>query len=66
MNQEDLYWTEKEMKQFGGGFVKALAEAMSQADPFNIQRIQDAFPEYMSQYFQMGQKLKEVHDRKSN
>lgn len=66
MNQDDLYWTTKAMRQFGGGFIKALAEAMSQADPNNKERIEKAFPDYMIQYFEMGQKLKYNHERKSN
>ena len=52
------YWTVKAMKTYGGGFVKALAEAASQADAINLQRIKNAWPEYWSKYSDMGESLK--------
>lgn len=58
-----LYWTMKAMRQFGGGFVKALAEAMAQADPVNIQKIRATWPEYMKQYEDMGAKLREQKEK---
>jgi hypothetical protein len=38
------------MKTYGGGFVKALAEAFLLADEINAQRIEAAFPGYMEKY----------------
>lgn len=38
------------MKRVGGGFVKALGEALMRADPGNRARIKGAFPEYWEQY----------------
>ena len=58
-----LYWTMKAMKQFGGGFVKALADAMAQADHANVEKIKKAWPEYMAQYEAMGQKLREAKEK---
>lgn len=38
------------MKNYGGSFVKAMAEAYSRADEHNKVRIKDAFPELVSRY----------------
>jgi 2-oxo-4-hydroxy-4-carboxy--5-ureidoimidazoline (OHCU) decarboxylase len=38
------------MQRFGGGFVKALAEAFQRADTENRARIRTAFPEYWDKY----------------
>ncbi len=51
------HWTLKAMQNFGGGFVKQLAEACRHADANNLQRIKDAFPEYWKQYEDMGKRL---------
>lgn len=59
-----VYWTMKAMKAYGGGFVKALADAMAQADHVNLKKIRDAWPEYMAQYEAMGRKLREAKERK--
>lgn len=45
------------MKTYGGGFVKALAEAWALADAPNAKRIEDAFPEYVERYCAMAAKL---------
>lgn len=63
-NSDTNYWTMKAMKAYGGGFVKALADAMAQADHLNLKKIRDAWPEYMAQYEAMGRKLKEQKERK--
>lgn len=42
--------TAKVMFQFGGSFCQALAMAVQQADPANLRRIYDAFPELLSEY----------------
>lgn len=57
-NGDQNYWTVKAMKQYGGGFVKALAEAASHADAINLQKIRQAFPEYWKEYSKMGEALK--------
>ena len=38
------------MQTHGGAFVKALAEAMRLADPYNMTQIKDAFPDLMTAY----------------
>ena len=38
------------METYGGSFVKALAECIRKADPFNIIKLRDTFPEYFNQY----------------
>lgn len=43
------------MRKFGGGFVKALAEALARADHENTIKIKNAFPEYWEQYKNFGQ-----------
>ena len=57
----DEQWTLKAMTTFGGGFVKALAQAAHQADPINLERLKQAFPEYWKKYTDMGISL---HGRK--
>lgn len=51
MNKYDeRYKTIETMRQYGGGFVKALAEAYAKADTDNSSRIETAFPDYMKKY----------------
>jgi hypothetical protein len=38
------------MKEFGGSFVRALAEAFLCADSNNVARLKAAFPDYWAQY----------------
>lgn len=57
MNDQD-YWTIKAMKIYGGGFVKALAEAASQADPENLRKIMETWPKYWRTYMDMGERLR--------
>lgn len=53
MMGEDLaQHTNRSMKRFGGGFVKALAEAWSRADLENRRKLETAFPELFQQYSQ--------------
>lgn len=56
MNESD-FWTLKAMSKYGGGFVKALAQAAHQADPNNLQRIKNAWPEYWKEYSEMSKSL---------
>ena len=42
--------TVRAMKQYGGSFVKALAEALLMADGSNTARIRGAFTDYMAKY----------------
>ena len=54
------FWTIKAMKKFGGGFVKALGEACSHADPNNLAIIKSAFHMYRQQYESMGISLERI------
>ena len=38
------------MRKFGGSFVQALAIAARSADPENMRRLKEAWPEYWMQY----------------
>lgn len=38
------------MRERGGGFVQALGEAILRADPINVFKLKQAFPEYWEQY----------------
>jgi hypothetical protein len=42
------------MKQYGGSFVKSLAEAATRADMQNLAKIKAAFPDYWKQYTDMA------------
>lgn len=42
------------MERYGGGFVRALAEAWRKADSTNEEKLQRAFPEYWQQYSAMA------------
>ena len=51
MNQHDMNLKIAEnMRTYGGSFVKALADCVLRADPSNLMKLRDAFPEYFSQY----------------
>jgi hypothetical protein len=42
------------MRRYGGGFVKALAEAAARADDENLGRLKAAWPEYWERYSEMA------------
>lgn len=42
------------MIRFGGSFVKALGHAAFAADPENLQKIKDTWPEYWQRYTDMA------------
>ena len=50
-----MSWTEDyemiaAMRQYGGGFVRALATCFDRADAANAARLKAAFPEYCERY----------------
>jgi hypothetical protein len=53
MNDEDLHTIEK-MRQYGGSFVKALADLAARADHVNLQKIKDTWPEYWKEYSELA------------
>lgn len=38
------------MAEYGGSFVRALAEAFYKADNINFKKLKDAFPDYWEHY----------------
>lgn len=55
MNEQD-YKVIEAMNKYGGSFVKVLAQLAHRADPVNLQKIKDTWPEYWSQYTKMAEK----------
>lgn len=53
MSEQDMKVIQA-MIRFGGSFVSNLGKAALCADPNNLQRIKDAFPEYWEQYTEMA------------
>jgi len=52
------------MATFGGSFARALAQAAMTADPVNLRRLRDAFPEMWAQYAEVARlKQREGADR---
>lgn len=58
MDEITKYWTVKAMQEYGGSFVKNLGAALQSADAYNTLRIQQAFPDYIEQYMDIGLKMK--------
>lgn len=50
INQSERIEIAELMAKYGGGFVKALSECVFRADDDNLQKLQDAFPEYFEEY----------------
>jgi hypothetical protein len=50
MNDTEVYELICRMKEYGGSFVVALANALQKADRQNKQRLMDAFPDYVNEY----------------
>lgn len=53
MNEEDEKIIEA-MEQYGGSFVKSLANACRHADHFNLGKLRQAFKEYWDTYREMA------------
>lgn len=47
------------MAQYGGSFVKSLAECFAHADRNNYEKLKSTFPEYWDQYQKMVDTMKE-------
>jgi predicted oxidoreductase (fatty acid repression mutant protein) len=50
----------KTMQEYGGSFVRALGTAALAADPSNLKKLRDAFPDYWANYARMAEQLSEV------
>ena len=53
------------MQEYGGSFVRALGAAALAADPVNLKKLRDAFPDYWANYMKMAQQLSEVEKQAS-
>ena len=53
------------MQEYGGSFVRALGTAALSADPSNLKKLRDAFPDYWANYTKMAQQLSEVEKQAS-
>ena len=50
MNPTESFWTLQTAMRYGGSFIKVVALAGTKADPVNLKRLLDAFPEIVKQY----------------
>lgn len=57
MPYEENWWTEEAMLRFGGSFVHLLGKAARAADPENLGKIKQAWPEYWQKYHDLGLEL---------
>ena len=53
------------MVEYGGSFVSKLGAAALVADPSNLKKLRDAFPDYWANYARMAQQLFEVERQAS-
>jgi predicted oxidoreductase (fatty acid repression mutant protein) len=53
------------MVEYGGSFVAKLGSAALAADPSNMKKLRDAFPDYWANYARMAQQLSEVEKQAS-
>lgn len=56
MNERDS-WTVDAMEKRGGSFVQLLGELARAADPVNLIKIKNAWPDYWHQYEAMGRDM---------
>ena len=49
------------MRVYGGSFVQALAECFMRADANNLQKLINAFPEYVEEYQGWARATKKSH-----
>lgn len=53
------------MQEYGGSFVRALGTAVLQADPENLRKVKDTWPDYWSKYQEMAEQISEVERQAS-
>lgn len=53
------------MQEYGGSFIRALGTAVLQADPENLRKVKDTWPDYWSKYQEMAQQISEVERQAS-
>jgi hypothetical protein len=57
-NDEEKWTIAENARKYGGSFVQALIEAYMRADRTNARKIEMAFPEYLEEYLNFGNKQK--------
>lgn len=62
INDRDVART---MVEYGGNFVSKLGAAALAADPSNMKKLRDAFPDYWAEYARMAQQISEVEKQAS-
>lgn len=62
MTHDEMIYTSKSMKKFGGSFVVKLGELMPLADTMNLAKLEATFPEYMRKYGPESQFYKAAYD----
>lgn len=50
MESDSTHLTIEKMEKYGGSFVKALAQCARRADPINLKKIKNTWPEYWAEY----------------
>lgn len=50
------------MKEFGGSFVKQLGETALHADPINLAKIKETWPEYWARYEHQAANADQIRD----
>ena len=53
------------MVEYGGSFVFKLGAAALAADPSNMKKLREAFPDYWANYARMAQQISEVEKQAS-
>jgi len=61
MDEQERYIVSTNMQEYGGSFVRKLGEAIPHADPVNLKKIKNAFPEYWKKYYNDRQLMR--HDK---
>jgi len=51
------------IRRFGGGFMKAIGNAMDMADIHNLAKIKAAWPDEWKQYLEMGREKMSIPDQ---
>ena len=52
--EAEKFYVQEAMLAYGGGFIKGLGEALSHADPVNVEKIKANWPGYWKEYYEMG------------
>lgn len=55
-------WTLDAMEKYGGSFVKNLGSLARRADPLNLRKIKDTWPEYWSEYERLGIEMEQKEE----